>query len=144
MVSMMLLAVFGGILVASSQMVNSRLGGSIGHLKGSFWNHWVGLVFMAGLILLSPMHSLQPLTTEAPWHGYIGGLIGVTVVTLSNWIIPRLGAALTIALSVSGQMLTGVTMDLITDRIESFVLGLLGMALITLGMLLPKLLEKPN
>ncbi len=137
MIWMALLAFTGGMMVAASQVINSRLGSAVGFLRGSFWNHWVGLIFIVNIILILPNVDLTPLTNNAPWHAYIGGLLGVSVVALHSWIIPKLGAALTIALSISGQVLTGTAMDILNSNITSLPFALLGVIFILASVVLP-------
>jgi bacterial/archaeal transporter family-2 protein len=46
-----------------------------------------------------------------PWWGWLGGLCGATYVTSVFVLIPEIGAAPTIALTVAGQQLTSVLVD---------------------------------
>ncbi len=46
-----------------------------------------------------------------PWWGYLGGLVGATYVTVVPLLIPELGAAATIGLTVAGQQLASLAVD---------------------------------
>jgi bacterial/archaeal transporter family-2 protein len=46
-----------------------------------------------------------------PWWGWLGGLVGAVYVTAVFLLLPRIGAAPTIALTVAGQQLAGVAVD---------------------------------
>jgi bacterial/archaeal transporter family-2 protein len=46
-----------------------------------------------------------------PWWGWLGGVIGASYVTSVFLLIPEIGAAATIALTVAGQQLAGVAVD---------------------------------
>ncbi len=48
---------------------------------------------------------------SVPWWGYFGGPLGVIGVAGTILIIPRLGAATTVALSITGQMLMSLVLD---------------------------------
>jgi transporter family-2 protein len=46
-----------------------------------------------------------------PWWGWLGGLIGAVYVTAVFLLIPLIGAAPTVALTVAGQQLASVAVD---------------------------------
>jgi transporter family-2 protein len=46
-----------------------------------------------------------------PWWGWFGGLVGAVYVTAVFVLLPRIGAAPTVALTVAGQQLAGVAVD---------------------------------
>jgi transporter family-2 protein len=46
-----------------------------------------------------------------PWWGWLGGLVGATYVTAVFTLIPEIGAAPTIALTVGGQQIASVLVD---------------------------------
>jgi transporter family-2 protein len=48
---------------------------------------------------------------RVPWWGWLGGLCGATYVTSVFVLIPEIGAAPTIALTVAGQQLASVLVD---------------------------------
>lgn len=58
----------------------------------------------AGRPRLEPLRGL-------PWWGWLGGLVGATYVTSVFELIPEIGAAATIALTVGGQQLASVLVD---------------------------------
>lgn len=51
------------------------------------------------------------------YHWWVGGLLGVCFLTGNLLLLPRLGAALTVVMTVAGQIIMGVMID---------TLGLLG------------------
>lgn len=48
---------------------------------------------------------------SVPWWGYLGGPCGVVTVAGTILLIPRLGAATTVALNITGQMLMSLVLD---------------------------------
>jgi bacterial/archaeal transporter family-2 protein len=69
-------------------------------------------LFLAGTLALAGgsgprIHSLR----IVPWWGWLGGLVGATYVTAVFSLIPEIGAAPTIALTVAGQQLASVFVD---------------------------------
>jgi transporter family-2 protein len=81
---------------------------------------------------------------DIPWWGWLGGLCGATYVTSVFVLIPRIGAATTVALTVAGQQLASVLVDrhgllrlprrgIPRSRLVGVVLLLAGVALIELA-----------
>jgi transporter family-2 protein len=58
----------------------------------------------------APRPHVAPLK-RVPWWGWLGGACGVTYVTAVFSLIPEIGAAPTIALTVAGQQLASVLVD---------------------------------
>jgi transporter family-2 protein len=48
---------------------------------------------------------------DVPWWGWLGGAVGAGYVTAVFLLIPEIGAAPTIALTVAGQQLAGAAVD---------------------------------
>jgi transporter family-2 protein len=46
-----------------------------------------------------------------PWWGWLGALVGAGYVTAVFLMLPQIGAAATIALTVAGQQLAGLAVD---------------------------------
>jgi transporter family-2 protein len=69
-------------------------------------------VLLAGSLALAaaPAPRLRPLR-ELPWWGWLGGLCGAIYVTSVFLLIPEIGAAPTIALTVAGQQAASVFVD---------------------------------
>jgi bacterial/archaeal transporter family-2 protein len=62
------------------------------------------------LALGAPRPRLEPLR-GLPWWGWLGGLVGAVYVTSVFLLIPEIGTAPTIALTVAGQQLASVLVD---------------------------------
>ena len=78
-----------------------------------------------------------------PWWGWLGGLCGATYVTAVFVLIPEIGAAPVVALTVAGQQLASVAVDrcgllrlprrpITGARLAGVAVLLAGVALITL------------
>jgi bacterial/archaeal transporter family-2 protein len=71
----------------------------------------MALVLAAALTLAGqPRPRVAPLR-RVPWWGWLGGLCGATYVTSVFLLIPEIGAAPTIALTVAGQQVASVFVD---------------------------------
>ncbi|WP_421360883.1 DMT family transporter [Agrobacterium rosae] len=129
------MAFTGGVFVALSRQVNGRLSLSNSPLIASFWNHIVGFTVLtaSGLII----GGLLPAgAADAPWYAYIGGPIGVIFIASGSWLVPRIGAVNTALLVISGQMVSGVMLDLFSDQPPKAWASALGVLLILAGMVL--------
>ncbi|MEV6218036.1 DMT family transporter [Nocardia sp. NPDC051833] len=58
----------------------------------------------------TPRPRLAPLRT-VPWWGWLGGVAAAAYVTVTFTVIPEIGAATTIALTVTGQQLVSAAID---------------------------------
>ncbi|ANZ35646.1 hypothetical protein BBK82_05700 [Lentzea guizhouensis] len=58
----------------------------------------------------TPAPKLAPLTTM-PWWGWLGGACAAAYVTATFMLIPEIGAATTVALTVTGQQLASALID---------------------------------
>jgi bacterial/archaeal transporter family-2 protein len=79
---------------------------------------------------------IPPGAADAPWLAFIGGPIGVVFIASGSWLIPRIGAVNTALLVISGQMVSGVVLDLFGDHPPKLWASALGILLIFAGMVL--------
>ncbi len=136
----------GGVLIAVSQTINSRLAIATTAMNASFWNHLVGAGFMSLLFLgTGGFHGGANVQWQmVPWQAYLGGAVGVLATGAIAFLIGRMGASRTFTLVISGQVLTGVVMDGLMHRISSHELTLSGTALILAGIGISFLKNKPT
>ncbi|WP_312945263.1 DMT family transporter [Agrobacterium sp.] len=129
------MAFAGGVFVALSRQINGRLSLSNLPLIASFWNHIVGFVVLT-LLGLAIGGLLPEGAADAPWYAFIGGPIGVVFIASGSWLIPRIGAVNTALLVISGQMVSGVVLDLFSNQPPKIWASALGVLLILAGMAL--------
>ncbi len=102
-----------GISVVLSRTVNARLSEKTGALRGSLVNHLIGLpVTIIVALLARQVSPVSSISTFHPWI-YFGGILGVAVVLLCNFTVPRVSAFHLTLLTFVGQMFTGILLDLI-------------------------------
>jgi transporter family-2 protein len=108
-----LLAIGAGLSFVFQQAVNANLRAEI----GSAW--WAGFVsylggtlamFAVAIALREPWPSMQEIQ-RSHWISWSGGLFGAIYIGISILLIPRLGAAMVIALIVAGQMVGSLAFD---------------------------------
>jgi bacterial/archaeal transporter family-2 protein len=103
----------------------------------------MALLLAAALALGAPRPRVEPLR-GIPWWGWLGGLVGAVYVTSVFLLIPEIGAAPTIALTVAGQQLASVLVDrygllrlparpVTATRLGAVAVLLVGVMLVTLA-----------
>jgi transporter family-2 protein len=112
MIGWYILSAVAGVSFVFQQAVNSQLRINI----ESPW--WAGFVSYLGgtlVMLLMAVALREPLhlaaAGKAPWLSWTGGLFGAIYIAISILMLPRLGAATTVALIVLGQMAGSVAFD---------------------------------
>ena len=111
--SFYLLAAGAGISFVFQQAVNANLRTEI----GSPW--WAGFISYLGgtLAMFAMVVALREpwLTASAiartSWMSWLGGIFGAIYIAISILLLPRLGAALVVALIVLGQMVGALAFD---------------------------------
>ena len=107
------LALLAGALVALQGGINTTLRSYVrAPIGAALISFAVGFVVLCVLLLghgegLPSGHELS----SVPWWGYLGGPCGAVGVGGTILLVPRLGAAMTVALSITGQMLTSLVLD---------------------------------
>jgi bacterial/archaeal transporter family-2 protein len=115
-----------------------RLGGRIGIFEALSFSTAVQLVFSV-LILLAARGGVGglPHVFKTPAWMWIGGLMGLTVVTAITFAQPRIGATATIGILIAGQVLMGAVIDRFglfgVDPIAVSPVRALGIALLGMG-----------
>lgn len=115
-------ALLAGILPAFSFILNAQLAGSIGILRSTKANYITGFtttLLIAVLWSLSGSASgvgsidgfVAAVAKAGPVLALGGGLLGVIMVGLANFVFPRLPALYATLLMFSGQALAGVALD---------------------------------
>lgn len=135
------LSVGAGVSVVMARTVNARLSQEIGPLQGSLVNHLVGLPITLVVALLVTDHPVYSgvVSPVRPWI-YCGGMIGVIVVLLCNIVVPKLPAFHVTVLTFTGQLFTGIVLDLVSGERFSDA-SFRGGIIIALGVVVNMILE---
>jgi bacterial/archaeal transporter family-2 protein len=108
-----LTAVGAGFSLVFQQAINANLRAEIGSpLWAGFVSYLGGTLTMllVAMLLREPLPSVQELQ-RSHWISWSGGFFGAVYIGISILLIPRLGAAMVIALIVAGQMLGSLAFD---------------------------------
>ena len=131
-------ALAAGTAVSMRFGVNSQLRGGGGPVAAASISFIVGTVALVALTLAlnRGLPSFGDVT-NAPWWVWTGGLLGAFYVFASVIFTPRLGAATTVALIRTGQILASIAIDHVglfrVAAQEATPLRLLGALLIIAG-----------
>jgi transporter family-2 protein len=132
------LAVLAGLAGSVQVAVMGRFGGRIGVFEALSFSTAVQLLFSL-LILLAVRGGTGALPSafRTPAWMWIGGLMGLTVVTAITFAQPRIGAAATIGILIAGQILMGAMIDRFglfgVEQIAISPVRVLGIALLGIG-----------
>ncbi|MCL2204088.1 MAG: DMT family transporter [Defluviitaleaceae bacterium] len=133
-----------GISIVMSRVFNARLATYIGTRRGVFFTHIVGLAVTIPLLLLLGRQEVGihfSYVLSPGFYLYLGGLIGVCVITLDNFTAVRIPAFYLALLLFVGQVSSGLVVDFILDGAAS-PHNMIGGALVALGLCVNVLLEK--
>ncbi|GAB3062777.1 DMT family transporter [Salinicoccus sesuvii] len=115
---MIFLLIFGvavGMLVPLQTSVNSRLAGfTRSLLLASFYSFLTGTILLIIINLVVNPGKLAPsfiLSHDFSYIWFTGGLLGVIYLTGNIILLPKIGAALTVIMTVAGQMIIGLMVD---------------------------------
>ena len=106
------LAVLAGLAGSVQVAVMGRFGGRIGVFEALSFSTAVQLAFSLALLLTvrAGFGGLGGVFKTPSWM-WIGGLMGLTVVTAITFAQPRIGATATIGILIAGQILMGAVID---------------------------------
>ncbi|GAA3731749.1 DMT family transporter [Salinicoccus jeotgali] len=115
MILLLILGIFAGMLVPVQTSVNNRLSHFTHSLiMASFYSFLTGTLLLIGLnVVMNPGKlSFAFLSShDFSYIWFLGGLMGVVYLTGNMILLPRIGAALTVIMTVAGQMIISLFID---------------------------------
>ena len=109
------LSILTGVIIVVSRILNTKLSEKIGLLESSYFNYLTGAVTSIILFLfVGESFNLSSLKT-VPFYGYLGGILGVSIVILNSVVTPKLSAFYVTLLIFKGQLFTGIVIDWIVS-----------------------------
>ena len=137
MLTSILIALAGGAAVGMSRSINGRLTMDRGAFRASFWNHFIGFALLSVFVILFERQGMA-LLAEVPAWAFTGGVIGAVFVAISSYVFPRIGAARSALLIISGQMIVGLLIDYLRGTAQFSIGQPAGVALILFGIYLTR------
>lgn len=110
-------AVLGGAVLPVQGAINAQLRADLNApLAAAAVSFGLATAVLAGPLAAAVRagHAARPRWSglpDVPWWGWLGGVVGAGYVTSVFLLIPEIGAAPTIALTVAGQQLAGAAVD---------------------------------
>lgn len=144
-----LLAILAGVSIVISRIFNSRIAEEIGTLQGTYINYLTGL-FTAFIFLILSKEYINIGTvsySNIPLYSYLGGAIGILVVLLSNYTIPKVSSFSLSLLVFIGQLSIGIFIDYYsynTVSIGKIIGGLLILSGLSYNIVLDKKIKEQN
>jgi len=131
-----------GFGIVVSRTLNAKLAKLTSVNIGAFFNNTVGLVvsFLVLLLLGRNETSLLEFTFSPIWYIYLGGVLGVCVVLLSNITVIKVSAFYLTLLIFVGQVFSGVMVDIIISEEVSLRI-IIGGIFVTAGLCLNLLFD---
>lgn len=110
---MIFIAILAGVSVVVARTINANLAGKIGIFQGTIYNYVIGLAFSLLFLLVSSegLSLSYETLTSLPWWLYTGGLVGVMVVSLSNYVTPKISAFYLTIIIFIAQLFVGILID---------------------------------
>ena len=128
------LSLVAGATIVMSRTLNARLAELTSVRVSTFYNYLVGLMTALLLFLAAGSGELAHMERFAPSpFMYLGGLLGVGVILISNITVTKISAFYLSLLIFIGQVFTGVLIDAIISQ-ELSMRILIGGVLVTVGM----------
>ena len=108
-----ILAVLAGVVLPIQAAINTKLSKSVGDpLYGTFLSFIVGMAGLFLYLIVGRVDFAQIQNTQSEhWSIWTGGLLGAFYVASLIVLTPRLGVAITLGLTVAGQMAFSLVMD---------------------------------
>ncbi|WP_159517755.1 DMT family transporter [Sunxiuqinia indica] len=102
-----------GCLLAIQGSINTQLTTFLKHpLQGALVNFVVGSICLIGLNLLFRTQTPDWGTLKtAPWHLFVGGVLGAIFVSSVIFFIPKIGVTTVLAASIGGQLIASSIID---------------------------------
>ncbi|HDR7657998.1 MULTISPECIES: DMT family transporter [Bacillus] len=138
------IATLAGVSIVVARIINANLAAKIGNWEGTFFNYITGLFFSMLFLIFSsdsiyiPSHTLQSI----PIAVYLGGLVGVIVISLSNYITPKISAFYLTLLIFIGQLFAGTIIDFILSH-ELSTGKVVGGIFVLIGLTYNLLVDRP-
>jgi len=140
-----LITFLSGVAVVFNRTINAKLAAATTVQIGTFFNYVVGLAIAIPVYLIFGGAGETPLLgfalTASNWYIYLGGIIGLAAIVLSNITVLKISAFFLTLLIFIGQVATGIFIDALIDGAFS-VRIFLGGVLVAAGLAANLLIDR--
>lgn len=110
-----ILAILAGIFTTIEASINAQLGKYITPVVATLHSLLVGVLLMLLLSMYNSKLSMYTRIVSVKPIWLIGGIFGALIIFFSSKAIPEIGISNTLILILSGQLLTGLVIDVICN-----------------------------
>lgn len=118
------LALAIGAAVAVQQGINARVNHAVGQPLATTWQNFMfGSVILigVGLVQMVTQPGSWALPMDAPWWAWWGAPCGIAFIAITAWAVHELGVLVFGLVSVAGQLLTALGLDLLDPGVRATV-----------------------
>ena len=106
------LGIVAGGLIAIQSVLNSSLGQRLGNLGSVLILTFISAIVLLVLILTFPSSAnFRNLPGISEWYLYLGGILGVAILAIPIYLVPRIGTTSALIAIVLGQSLFALIID---------------------------------
>lgn len=106
------LGIAAGGLIAVQSVLNASLGQRTGYLGSGLILTIISALTLILLIVIFPSTAdFSELPGFSEWYLYVGGVLGVAIIAIPIFLVPRIGATSTLTAIVLGQLTTALVID---------------------------------
>lgn len=112
MTNLLLLGImfFSGLALAVQPSVNARLAQKVGVIESACISFAVGTLVLF-LVLVAGGKLYLKGAGEAAWWEWTGGVLGAFFVSMTIFVVPRIGTAAAMSSIIAAQLVAGVLLD---------------------------------
>lgn len=128
-----ILAILAGIFTTIEASINAQLGKYITPVVATLHSLLVGVLLMLLLSMYNSKLSMYNRIVSVKPIWLIGGIFGALIIFFSSKAIPEIGISNTLILILSGQLLTGLVIDVICNDMVVSGRKAIGLILFLIG-----------
>ena len=143
-ITAVLLSALAGIFIVIARTLNAKLAEKTSVRSSTFYNYFLGLIFAIPVYLIlsgNVSGELSSFTLSSRFYIYLGGIVGMCFIMISNVIVTKIPAFYLSLLIFVAQVFTGILIDTLIEgmfSIQIFIGGLL----VTTGLCVDLLLDR--
>ena len=105
-----MVAMAGGAAISFQSLFSGIIGKRLGIVESIFIVHLGGLLLGGFLLLVARGGNISSWRT-LPWYSLCAGFLGVVIIGSISYVVPRLGLATTLTITISIQLVLGAIID---------------------------------
>jgi len=138
-------SLIAGVNIVLSRTLNAKLADLTNVRTGTFYNYFVGLILSVFVFLILGRGEIifsgyRMMSLSSSWWIYLGGILGVCVVLLSNITVVKISAFYLTLLIFIGKIFSGILIDVVITHQLSYR-NLIGGLLVAFGLIVNLLMD---